>query len=137
MAIQAPNTLHAAASIVGASGAVAAGAQNITAARTGTGIYTLTLREALAASECLHFVTFRNSSQATFVVDVVHTSDTVKTVAIRGTAIIVSADAPAAAVAYTQADIQAMVDLENEIKTALNAVGAATDADFDIFFFRV
>lgn len=48
----------------------------------------------------------------------------------RTPATIASADAPAAAGSYTQADIQDMVDLLNEIKGALNAAsGSALAVD--------
>jgi len=41
-------------------------------------------------------------------------------------AVITSPDAPAAAGIYTQADIQDMVDLINEMKAALNAISSGT-----------
>ena len=41
-------------------------------------------------------------------------------------ATVTSVDAPAAAGSYTQADIQKMLDLINEMKTKLNAIAAAT-----------
>lgn len=74
-----PNPIHASGSVVGASGASASGNQFVTTARTGAGIYTLTLSEAIDAAECSIVATGRGSAGNSNI-QVAQTSDTVKTV---------------------------------------------------------
>lgn len=76
MSLQNPDVIGAAGS-VGADG-VAVWAAGFASATTGAGVYTITLDEALDATECAVLVTPRTTAQLT--VAVVHTSDTVKTI---------------------------------------------------------
>ncbi len=73
------NAIHANGSVVGASGASASGNQFVTPARTGAGVYTLTLTEPIDAAECVILATLRTGALNANI-HVVHTSDTVKTV---------------------------------------------------------
>jgi len=98
MSINIPNVVQALGSVVGATGAALGGAGFVSAGGTGggtPGIYTLTLDQAVDASECAILVSRRGAAAAadgTF--GVAHTSDTVKTVT------------------YTQAGVAADVDFD-------------------------
>lgn len=69
--------LEAAASVVGATGAATV-ARGCVTARTGAGVYTITLDRALDASECLVACSVRGA--ANVALKVVHTDDLIKTV---------------------------------------------------------
>lgn len=80
MSINIPNTFGAYGSVNGADGAKVSGA-GFASARTGAGVYTLTLQEPVDATQCAILVSRRGAAAAadeTF--SVAHTSDTVKTV---------------------------------------------------------
>lgn len=79
--------LHAAAGgVVGATG-VPAVARNCAVARTAAGTYTLTLDQELDAAACAIVATQRlDPTTALWQIGIVHTSDQVKTVLIRGAA---------------------------------------------------
>lgn len=80
MSINIPNVFNSYGSVVGGTGAKAAGA-GFASARTGAGVYTLTLDQGADSAECAILVSRRGAAAAadgTFGVD--HTSDTVKTV---------------------------------------------------------
>lgn len=66
-----------AGAVTGATGAITAGIGGFVAARTGAGVYTLTLGGAgVPAGECVIAVTMRTSGTYNYI----HTSNTVKTV---------------------------------------------------------
>lgn len=68
-------------SVNGADGARVAGAQRVTPARTGAGVYTLTLDDGgLDSAECVVMATVRAAFADNCAITVEHTSDTVKTV---------------------------------------------------------
>lgn len=70
-------------SVVGSSGALFAGsAAEITPARTGAGVYTLTLPAALAAADCPSIQVARRGTGLRWYAAVEHTSDLIKTVRI-------------------------------------------------------
>lgn len=79
MPIDFPNPIHDAGSIDGTNGARVSGCQFVTPARTGTGVYTLTLSEGIDAGECSIVATCR-ASAGNSNVQVAQTSDTVKTI---------------------------------------------------------
>lgn len=68
--------IHAAASVVGADG-TAVKARNCVTARTGAGVYTLTVPD-IDATDCIVLATPRGAANVQL--KVVHTSDTVKTI---------------------------------------------------------
>lgn len=80
MSINIPNTFNAYGSVKGTSGLRVSGA-GFASARTGAGVYTLTLDEGVDSSECAILVTRRGAAApADGTISVDHTSDTVKTV---------------------------------------------------------
>lgn len=64
----------------GATGAVISGCRLTTPARTGAGVYTLTLVDGLPQSECQVSATLQGGSAGE--ISVTHTSDTVKTIEV-------------------------------------------------------
>lgn len=77
MSINIPNALQTYGSVNGTTGALVSGA-GFTPARTAKGVYTLTLDQAVDATECSVLVTERGAVGNIF--SVAQTSDTVKTV---------------------------------------------------------
>ncbi len=72
-----PGSLVAAASVVAGTGAATV-ARGCVTARTGAGVYTVTLDQALDAADGVCMATVRGANPVAL--QVVHTSDTVKTV---------------------------------------------------------
>jgi hypothetical protein len=80
MAIIIPNSFNSYGSVAGGTGTAVSGA-GFVSARTGAGVYTLTLDEPVDSTECAILVSRRGAAAGadeTFSVE--HTSDTVKTV---------------------------------------------------------
>jgi hypothetical protein len=73
-----PGAIHASGSVAGGTGARVSG-QGAASARTGAGVYTLTM-DGIDAAECAIVATVRAAAGVGSTIDVVHTSDTVKTV---------------------------------------------------------
>ena len=78
MSVEIENSHHAYGAVTGATGAILSGS-GFASARTGKGIYTLTLDEPVDSTECSIKVSVRGGALGT-TAQVAHTSDTVKTV---------------------------------------------------------
>lgn len=78
MAVEQKNVVHAAGSVAGATGALVSGS-GFASARTGAGVYTITLERPANAAECQLLVTRRGTALRTYWA-VSHTTDSVKTV---------------------------------------------------------
>lgn len=83
--------IHASGSVGNAAGASVSGNQFVTTARTGAGVYTLTLTEPIDAAECAIIATLRGAT-VNQNITVAHTSDAVKTVATAIVAVATDAD---------------------------------------------
>lgn len=78
MSLHRDDLIHAAASVTGATGAAVV-ARNCVTARTGAGVYTVTVPD-IDAADCIVLVTIRGAAGVGSTCQVVHTSDTVKTI---------------------------------------------------------
>jgi len=78
MSIEQKNVVHSAGSVAGGTGAIVSGS-GFASARTGAGVYTITLERQVEQSECQVIVTRRGTALRTYWA-VAHTSDAVKTI---------------------------------------------------------